>query len=76
MAKLSHSFSYTFCPKPNQWVKINLEVSDVNTELPIDPQMREVEGAVEIIWNFLRNKVDRQIEEIYDEIKSSNNSLK
>lgn len=68
MAKISHEFSYTFQPgNGNQWSKITLGVSDVDTTLPIEPQIRDIENATSIIWDFLRNKVDQKIEEIYEE---------
>ena len=74
MAKIGHSFAYTFQPGQNQWAKINLEIHDIDTDLPIDEQMRGVDDAVEIIWEYLRNRVDRQIEEIHNEAKGKNAS--
>lgn len=71
MAKISHSFSYTFQPGNGQWAKISLEVSEVETSLPIEDQIREIEGATDIIWEFLKNKVDIKIEEIYEEVNKS-----
>ena len=63
MAKITQGFSYTFQPGNGQWSKINLEV-EVDTELPMDIQLQQVKESEEVIWEFLRNKVDDKVEEI------------
>ena len=69
--KISQGFSYTFQPGNGQWSKISLDVHEIDTELPLDEQLQGVEDAVEAVWSFLRNKLDRQIEEVYTEAKGA-----
>ena len=51
----------------NQFAKINLEVNDIDTDLPIEEQLRNVENATDVVWSYLRNKLDREIEEILND---------
>ena len=69
MAKVSHSLSITFRvgDASNQFAKINLEVNDIDTDLPIEEQLRNVENATDVVWSYLRNKLDREIEEILND---------
>ena len=69
MAKVSHSLSFTFRvgDASNQFAKINLEVNDIDTDLPIEEQLRNVENATDVVWSYLRNKLDRVIEEILND---------
>ena len=69
MAKVSHSLSFTFRvgEASNQFAKVNLEVNEIDTDLPLDEQMRDAENAIDTIWTYMRNKLDREIEEILNE---------
>ena len=69
MAKVSHSLSFTFRvgEASNQFAKVNLEVNDIDTELPIEAQLRDVENATDVMWSYIRNKLDREIEEIIND---------
>lgn len=68
MAKITQGFSYTFKPGSDQWSKINLEY-EIDTDLPIKEQLEAADVAANEMWEFLRNKVDVQVGEIYDAVK-------
>ena len=76
MVKVSHAFSYTFKPGADQWTKVSLEISEIDTDLPLDEQIRAADDAVQAIWDYSRNRIDREIEEIVDEVKKGLNSGK
>ena len=69
MAKVSHRLSFTIRvgEASNQIAKVNLEVNDIDTELPIEAQLRDVENATDVMWSYIRNKLDREIEEIIND---------
>ena len=69
MAKVGHSLSFTFRlgRQSGQYSKINLEISEVDTSLPLEGQLEEIDKAVDGIWNYIRNRVDREIEDILDD---------
>ena len=66
MAKISQSLSFTFRvgQASNQYCKVNLEVSEIDTELPLDTQLEKVDDTLDAIWTHMRNKIDTQIDEI------------
>lgn len=69
MPKVSQEFSYTFKPGNDQWCKVVIDIHEIDTEAPLDEQIRGVDNAIDAIWSFIRNKVDSQIEEVLDEVK-------
>ena len=73
MSKVSQAFSLTFKvgPKRDQWAKINLEVTEIDTEQPIEDQLRNIDDVVQRTWEFLRNKLVREVEEIMKETATS-----
>jgi len=72
MAKISQSLSFTFRvgQASNQYCKVNLEVSEIDTELPLDAQLEKVDNTLDVIWQHMRDRIDTQIEEILKEQES------
>ena len=72
MAKISQSLSFTFRvgQASNQYCKVNLEVSEIDTELPLDAQLEKVDNTLDVIWNHMRDRIDNQIEEVLKEQES------
>ena len=69
MAKISQSLSITFRvgQASNQYCKVNLEVSEIDTELPLDAQLEKVDNTLDVIWQHMRDRIDIQIEEVLKE---------
>ena len=72
MAKISQSLSFTFRvgQASNQYCKVNLEVSEIDTELPLDAQLEKVDNTLDVIWQHMRDRIDNQIEEVLKEQES------
>tara|TARA_B100000949_G_scaffold224350_1_gene227651 strand:- start:722 stop:943 length:222 start_codon:yes stop_codon:yes gene_type:complete len=72
MAKISQSLSFTFRvgQASNQYCKVNLEVSEIDTELPLDAQLEKVDNTLDVIWQHMRGRIDNQIEEVLKEQES------
>ena len=72
MAKISQSLSFTFRvgQASNQYCKVNLEVSEIDTELPLDAQLEKVDNTLDVIWKHMRDRIDNQIEEVLKEQES------
>ena len=51
----------------NQYGRIDLNVDQIDTELPIDEQLAEVGVTTDNVWKYLKNKIDSQMEEVLDE---------
>ena len=69
MAKVSVHLGFTFRVGPldrNQYGRVDLTVDQIDTSLPLEPQLEEATGASDKIWEFVRGKVDAQIEEVLD----------
>lgn len=61
MAKVSISAGFTIHignPALNEFGKISVEVTDIDTEAPIEPQLEKMGTALEKTWEALRKKVD------------------
>lgn len=66
MAKVGISLGLTFRIGPentNQYAKINLEVSDIDTEAPIPPQLEQTNDAVNQVWDYVYKKMDDEMTE-------------
>lgn len=69
MAKVSVHLGFTFRVGPleqNQYGRVDLTVDQIDTELPIDAQLNDSKEAADTIWNFVKGKVDSQIDEMLD----------
>ena len=50
----------------NQYSRIDIDVRDVDTELPVAGQLEEAGKAIEAIWTEVRKTVDEKIENVLD----------
>ena len=69
MAKVSVHLGFTFRVGPldtNQYSRIDVDVRDIDTELPITEQLGQTEQAIEDVWKVVRENVDEKIEGILD----------
>ena len=69
MAKVSVHLGFTFRVGPletNQYGRVDLTVDQIDTELPVEPQLEESKKVADTVWNFIKNKVDSQIDEMLD----------
>ena len=69
MAKVDVHLGFTFRVGPldqNQYGRVDLTVSQIDTELPVEPQLEESKEVADVIWGFVKSKVDSQIEGMLD----------
>ena len=72
MAKVGIQLSFTFRigdEKLNQFAKIAIDISDVDTDLPLTPQLGKTADAIDNVWAQIRKKADDKIESILGEVK-------
>ena len=70
MTKVSMHLGFTFRVgdlATNQYGRIDLSVDQIDTELPIQQQLEESTDAADQIWTFIKEKVDKDIDEILEE---------
>ena len=70
MAKVSVHLGFTFRVgdlSTNQYGRMDLSVDQIDTELPIDEQIEGTTQAAEQVWEFVKGKIDSQIDEVLDE---------
>ena len=75
MAKVSMHLGFTFRVgdlSTNQYGRIDLTVDQIDTNLPIEEQIRDSRNAAENIWNFIKDSVDTRIDEVLDGDGASN----
>ena len=69
MAKVDVHLGFTFRVGPldqNQYVRVDLTVSQIDTELPVEPQLEESKEVADVVWTFVKGKIDSQIDEMLD----------
>ncbi len=69
MAKISEHLGFTFRVGPleqNQYGRVDLTIDQIDTELPVKPQLEEADKVADIVFEFLKGKVDAQIENMLD----------
>tara|TARA_R110000824_G_scaffold10853_4_gene47478 strand:- start:2970 stop:3188 length:219 start_codon:yes stop_codon:yes gene_type:complete len=69
MAKVSVHLGFTFRVGPlanNQYGRVDLTVDQIDTELPVEPQLEDSKKVADTVWDFIKNKVDSQIDEVLD----------
>jgi len=69
MAKVSLHLGFTFRVGPldtNQYGRIDLTVDQIDTDLPIEPQLTDAGIASDKVYEFVKAKVDSQIDEVLD----------
>jgi|TARA_R100000808_G_scaffold3763_1_gene12916 hypothetical protein len=69
MAKISVHLGFTFRVGPldtNQYARVDLTADEIDSSLPLEPQLEEIGDAADKVWEFVRTKVDTQIDNIID----------
>ena len=69
MPKIALHLGFTFrvCPlDTNQYGRFDLTAYDIDTSLPLEPQLTEINDATDKVWEFVKNTIDTQIDEIID----------
>ena len=69
MAKVDVHLGFTFRVGPlekNQYGRVDLTVSQIDTELPVEPQLEESKEVADVVWTFVKGKIDSQIDEMLD----------
>ena len=69
MAKVDAHLGFTFRVGPleqNQYGRVDLTVSQIPTDLPIEPHLEESKKVADVVWEFIKGKVDSQIEDMLD----------
>ncbi len=69
MAKVSVHLGFTFrvgALDTNQYSRIDVDVREIDTDLPIDAQLEVAGQAVNDVWTAVRQQVDEKIEGILD----------
>ena len=69
MAKVSVHLGFTFRVGPletNQYSRIDVDVRDIDTDLPVKDQMNAASKALDQIWTVVRETVDEKIENVLD----------
>ena len=70
MAKVSVHLGFTFRVgdlATNQYGRMDLSIDQIDTELPIDKQLEESQQAADQVWEYVKGKIDAQIDEVLDE---------
>ena len=69
MAKVSLHLGFTFRVGPldtNQYGRIDLTVDQIDTDLPIEPQLTDAGIASDKVYEFVKEKIDSQIDGVLD----------
>ena len=69
MAKVSAHLGFTFRVGPldqNQYGRVDLTINEIDSELPLEPQLEESKKVADTVWGVIKEKVDNQIEEMLD----------
>ncbi len=72
MAKVSGHLGFTFrvgAIDLNQYGRVDLNIDQIDTELPIEPQIEDAKKVADVVWDVLKEKIDAKIEDILDEGK-------
>ena len=77
MAKIGVKIGFTFRVGPfdtNQYGRVDMEMHDIDTELPIDKQISEAGLALNDVFKSLLSKVDDEVETILKETATAPSS--
>ena len=69
MAKVSVHLGFTFrvgSLDTNQYRRIDVDVRDIDTALPVKEQMNEASNVLDQVWTVVREAVDEKIENVLD----------
>ena len=67
MAKVGLKLGFTFRVGPldtNQYARMDMEIHDIDTELPIDEQLKEAGLTIDKAYTTIHDKVDEGIKNI------------
>ena len=70
MPKVSVHLGYTFRVgdlATNQYGRVDLTYDQIDTELPLEPQLEASNDVSNVVWDTLKKKVDSQIESMLNE---------
>tara|TARA_B100000949_G_C13910350_1_gene296533 strand:+ start:184 stop:396 length:213 start_codon:yes stop_codon:yes gene_type:complete len=69
MSKVSVHLGFTFRVgdlATNQYGRVDLNIDQIDTELPVQQQINEAGAVADQIWHVIKDRVDKQIEEVLD----------
>ena len=69
MAKVSVHLGFTFRVgdlATNQYGRVDLSIDQIDTSLPINPQIDEAGMVADQVWAVLKSRVDAQIDGVLD----------
>jgi len=69
MAKVSMHLGFTFRVgdlSTNQYGRIDLSIDQIDTTLPLDDQLADVEHTADQVWEVLKTKIDSQLDGLLD----------
>ena len=69
MAKVSVHLGFTFRVgdlATNQYGRGDLTYDQIDTEIPLKPQLDAADDVADVVWKTLKGKVDSQIDEMLD----------
>ena len=67
MAKVGVKLGFTFRVGPldtNQYARMDMEIHDIDTELPIDEQLKEAGLTIDKAYTVIHDKVDEEIKNV------------
>ena len=69
MPKVSVHLGFTFRVgdlATNQYGRVDLTSDQIDTEIPLQPQLDAADDIADVVWKTLKGKVDSQIDEMLD----------
>ena len=67
MAKVSVHLGFTFRVGPldqNQYGRVDPTFDQIDTELPIEPQIKDSKEVADVVFGEVKEKIDSQIDEM------------
>ena len=67
MAKVGLKLGFTFRVGPldtNQYARMDMEIHDIDTELPIEEQLEEAGLTIDKAYTVIHDKVDEEIKNV------------
>ena len=72
MAKCSQHLGFTWTIGPNrQYCKVDIEVSEIDTDIPLDEQLKKVDGTLDGVWKYILKRMDAEVEEVTKKLEST-----
>ena len=69
MSKVSVHLGFTFRVGPldqNQYGRVDLTFDQIDTELPIEPQIKDSKEVADVVFGEVKERIDSQIDEMLD----------